>query len=69
MNSSTLRLVFPHHLFEEHLQAPAGTRFVVVEDDLLFRQYPFHAHKLVLHRASIRRFARCLRGALASRSW
>lgn len=53
----SLRLVFPHQLFEEHLAAPAGTRFVLIEHELLFRQYRFHAHKLVLHRASLARFA------------
>lgn len=57
------RLVFPHQLFEEHLSAPRGTTFVLVEHDLLFRQFDFHAHKLVLHRASMRRFARRLRAA------
>jgi len=52
-----VRLVDPHQLFEEHREAGAGTRFVVVEDDLMYRQYPFHAQKLVLRRASLRRFA------------
>jgi deoxyribodipyrimidine photolyase-related protein len=46
-----VRLVYPHQLFVEHLDAPAGTTFVLVEDDLLFRQYSFHTQKLVLHRA------------------
>ena len=59
----TLRLVFPHQLFLEHLDAPAGTEFVFVEDDLFFRQYSFHAQKLILHRASMRRFAHRLRCA------
>ncbi|WP_036828610.1 cryptochrome/photolyase family protein [Phycicoccus jejuensis] len=56
-----LRLVFPHQLFESLLDEPTGTRFVLVEDDLLFRQQPFHAQKLVLHRASMRLFADRLR--------
>lgn len=56
-----LRVVFPHQLFESLLDEPAGTRFVLVEDDLLFRQQPFHAQKLVLHRASMRLFAKRLR--------
>ena len=38
-----------------------GTTFVLVEHDLLFRQYRFHTQKLVLHRASMRRFADRLR--------
>ncbi|MCW2830938.1 MAG: Deoxyribodipyrimidine photo-lyase-related protein [Aeromicrobium sp.] len=58
-----VRLVYPHQLFVEHLDAPPGTVFVLVEDDLLFRQYRFHTQKLVLHRASMRRFAARLREA------
>ncbi|MGB7425437.1 MAG: cryptochrome/photolyase family protein [Ornithinimicrobium sp.] len=60
---STVRLVFPHQLFLEHLDAEQGTEFVLVEDDLFFRQYDFHAQKLILHRASMRRFATRLREA------
>jgi len=56
-----VRLVFPHQLFESHVEEPTGTRFVLVEDDLLFRHQPFHAQKLVLHRASMRLFADRLR--------
>ncbi|GAA0971655.1 (6-4) photolyase [Nocardioides aquaticus] len=55
--SVPVRLVYPHQLFTEHLDAPDGTTFVLVEHDLLFRQYGFHSHKLVLHRASTARFA------------
>jgi deoxyribodipyrimidine photolyase-related protein len=58
----TVRLVLPHQLFESHLDAADGTTFVLVEHDLLFRQYRFHTQKLVLHRASMRRFADRLRG-------
>ncbi|MGL5811705.1 MAG: cryptochrome/photolyase family protein, partial [Nocardioides sp.] len=57
----TVRLVYPHQLFEAHLEAGRGTHFVFVEDDLFFRQYRFHSHKLVLHRASMRAFADRLR--------
>ncbi len=57
-----MRLVLPHQLFESHLDAAEGTTFVLVEHDLLFRQYRFHTQKLVLHRASMRRFAERLRG-------
>ncbi|MHA7275929.1 cryptochrome/photolyase family protein [Arthrobacter sp. Hz1] len=61
--SVQVRLVFPHQLFEEHLGAPAAHRFILVEDDLFFRQYRFHQQKLVLHRASMRHFAQRLRDA------
>ncbi|MEN8705408.1 MAG: cryptochrome/photolyase family protein [Nocardioides marinisabuli] len=62
-STAHVRLVLPHQLFVEHLEAPSGTVFVLVEHDLLFRQYRFHTHKLVLHRASMRRFADRLREA------
>lgn len=55
------QLIFPHQLFEEHLTAPISRRFILVEDDLFFRQYRFHVQKLVLHRASMRKFERRLR--------
>jgi deoxyribodipyrimidine photolyase-related protein len=56
-----MHLVLPHQLFERHLEATGDTVFVLIEHDLLFRQYRFHSHKLVLHRASMARFARRLR--------
>ena len=58
----SVRLVLPHQLFDEHLEAAGDTVFVLIEHDLLFRQYAFHSHKLVLHRASMSQFARRLRG-------
>jgi deoxyribodipyrimidine photolyase-related protein len=58
-----VRLVYPHQLFTENLDASPGTVFVLVEDDLFFRQYRFHVQKLILHRASMRRFAQRLRDA------
>lgn len=57
-----VRLVLPHQLFDQHLEAAGDTVFVLIEHDLLFRQYAFHSHKLVLHRASLSRFARRLSG-------
>ncbi|NUT69909.1 cryptochrome/photolyase family protein [Pseudarthrobacter sp. C4D7] len=58
-----LRLVLPHQLFEQQWEgADQGTVYVLIEHDLYFRQYSFHAHKLVLHRASMAGFARRLRG-------
>ncbi|RJN32161.1 cryptochrome/photolyase family protein [Nesterenkonia natronophila] len=57
-----VRLILPHQLFEQHFEVSKDTICVLVEHDLLFRQYAFHSQKLVLHRASIDRFARRLRG-------
>ncbi|PRY69362.1 deoxyribodipyrimidine photolyase-related protein [Glaciihabitans tibetensis] len=56
-----VRLVLPHQLFDLHFEAGDDTVFVLIEHDLLFRQYAFHSHKLVLHRASMARFANRLR--------
>jgi deoxyribodipyrimidine photolyase-related protein len=55
------RLVLPHQLFVEHLEVEPDTLVVLVEPDLFFRQLPFHTHKLVLHRATMRAFADRLR--------
>lgn len=55
------RIVFPHQLFLEHLDAEPETLMVLVEPDLFFRQLAFHAHKLVLHRASMKAFEDRLR--------
>jgi deoxyribodipyrimidine photolyase-related protein len=55
------QMVLPHQLFLEHLDAAPGTLMVLVEPDLFFRQLPFHTHKLVLHRASMRAFEARLR--------
>jgi deoxyribodipyrimidine photolyase-related protein len=55
------RLVFPHQLFVEQLRVEPGTLVVLVEPDLFVRQFSFHSHKLVLHRASMRAFAERLR--------
>ena len=61
--TTPVRLVLPHQLFAEHLDAAPEAVFVLVEHDLLFRQYRFHRQKLVLHRASMDRFADALRDA------
>ncbi len=60
---ATAQIVFPHQLFVEHLEADVDTVMVLVEPDLFFRQLPFHAHKLVLHRSTMRTFEDRLRAA------
>lgn len=58
-------LVFPHHLFASHPALHPGERVVLVEDPLFFSdaRYPsrFHKRRLMLHRASMRRYADGLR--------
>ncbi len=62
---SAAALVFPHQLFADHPALDGATRVVLVEDDLYFRDahHPARHHKLrlVLHRASMARYAERLR--------
>ena len=46
-------LIYPHQLFPRHPAVEGSDLCVLVEDPLFFRQYEFHAQKLVLHRASM----------------
>ena len=50
-------LVYPHQLFPRHPAVEGADLCVLVEDPLFFRQYAFHAQKLVLHRASMAHWA------------
>lgn len=54
-------LVYPHQLYKDisHIH---GVVFLV-EDELFFRQYNFHQQKLVLHRASMKCYAKRLKAA------
>lgn len=53
---SHLYIVFPHQLFDELCTIQNDTQYVLIEDDLFFRQYPFHKQKILLHRASMKAF-------------
>ncbi len=52
MNECTL--IFPHQLFTEHPSLKKAKDIYLVEEWLFFRQYPFHQHKILLHRASMK---------------
>jgi deoxyribodipyrimidine photolyase-related protein len=54
-------LIYPHQLFADHPALLGVSQAVLVEEPLLFTQYRFHRQKLILHRASMRRFAEDLR--------
>jgi (6-4)DNA photolyase len=54
-------LIYPHQLFADHPALAGATRAVMIEEPLLFTQYPFHRQKLILHRATMKRFAEDLR--------
>ena len=50
-------LIYPHQLFRPHPAGVGADLTVLVEDPLFFRQYGFHAQKLVFHRASMKRLS------------
>jgi deoxyribodipyrimidine photolyase-related protein len=50
-------LIFPHQLFADHPALAGASRAVMVEEPLYFTQYRYHRQKLILHRATMRRFA------------
>jgi deoxyribodipyrimidine photolyase-related protein len=51
--------LYPHHLYEPNYLKP-GDEVTLVEEPLYFTQYRFHKKKLILHRASMKSFARQL---------
>jgi deoxyribodipyrimidine photolyase-related protein len=54
---TTAALIYPHQLIADHPAVPGADAVFLVEDPLFFRQYPFHKQKLILHRATMRRYA------------
>lgn len=50
-------LLFPHQLYAQHPLLAGGKKIVLLEEYLYFSQYTYHAHKLVLHRASMQAWA------------
>jgi deoxyribodipyrimidine photolyase-related protein len=58
--SHEITLIFPHQLFQAHPCLTKSKVVWLVEDFLFFRQYPFHSHKLILHRASMKNYERLL---------
>jgi deoxyribodipyrimidine photolyase-related protein len=59
--STSICLVFPNQLFEEHPAFAHTETFWLVEDELFFGQLPFHQKKLAFHRASMKYYAEYLR--------
>ena len=60
----TAALIYPHQLFEQHPALIGADMVFLVEDPLFFRQYSFHQLKLLLHRATMRRYAEQLPQAI-----
>jgi len=50
-------LIYPHQLFPDHPACRGVDVVYLIEDPLFFQQYHFHRLKLMLHRASMKRFA------------
>lgn len=55
---STAALIYPHQLYESHPAVIGADVVFLVEDPLFFRQYAFHKQKLMLHRATMKRYGR-----------
>jgi deoxyribodipyrimidine photolyase-related protein len=51
-------LIYPHQLFDPHPAVAGADAVYLVEDPLFFKQYAFHKQKLMLHRATMKRYAR-----------
>lgn len=54
-------LIFPHQLFADHPALPGSDLCLLIEEPLFFRQYRFHAHRLVLQRSALKHYAERLR--------
>jgi deoxyribodipyrimidine photolyase-related protein len=53
----TAALIYPHQLYADHPAVAGADLAFLVEDPLFFRQYAFHKQKLILHRATMKRYA------------
>ena len=49
-------VIYPHQLFEQNPALSRERPVILAEDPWFFRRHRFHAQKLVLHRASMRRY-------------
>ncbi len=54
---NAISLIFPHQLFKNNPAIAKGQKIFLIEDELFFKQYSFHKHKLILHRASMQNYA------------
>jgi len=57
---TAVTLIFPHQLFANHPCIVTGQDVYLIEECLFFKQYRFHQQKLVLHRASMKKYAHLL---------
>lgn len=57
---TAVTLIFPHQLFANHPCIIRGQHVYLIEEWLFLKQYRFHQQKLVLHRASMKKYAHLL---------
>jgi len=53
----SVTIIFPHQLYQPHPSAVKDQPVILVEEWLYFRQYLFHKKKIMLHRASLKKYA------------
>ncbi|MFB2539591.1 MULTISPECIES: cryptochrome/photolyase family protein [unclassified Acinetobacter] len=54
MSAFTVSIIFPHQLFAD--VTLWQDECILIEERLLFRQYPFHQSKICFHRASMQAY-------------
>ena len=57
---TAVTLIFPHQLFANNPCLIERQDVYLIEESLFFKQYRFHQHKLLLHRASMKKYAHLL---------
>ncbi|HWS22757.1 MAG TPA: cryptochrome/photolyase family protein, partial [Methanoregula sp.] len=53
---SGVTVIYPHQLFQQSPALSHDRPVIIAEDPWFFQRHRFHAQKLVLHRASMRRY-------------
>ncbi len=57
LHMSSATIIFPHQLFKNHPSLKKEIPVFVIEEWLFFNQYNFHKQKIILHRASMKKYA------------
>jgi deoxyribodipyrimidine photolyase-related protein len=52
-----ISIIFPHQLFDKSPLPLQGTRVILIEEFLFFRQYTFHKQKIAWQRAAMKAYA------------
>ena len=54
--AKTVHLIFPNQLFENHPLFSKDSTIYLIEENLFFKEFNFHKHKIAFHRASMKYF-------------